>query len=199
MKHSYPKWIVAAALALALVLALGAVSMAEGETGTAAPEAEASETGSAPGATTEEEAAALKEALEAYRKAKDAKQAEALESELEAYVTEGSLTREQADLILRYRAERRQRAKSANGRLKGGDAEQDADDPQNPGPKSSGRRSPKAGSGTGRPSFGRGGSGRGSTGGRNGFGRGSDTDADTRATPEAAPALPGGDSPAMQG
>ena len=45
---------------------------------------------------------ALQDALNAYRSAKQAKQADDLESELNDYVASGKLTQEQADLILNY-------------------------------------------------------------------------------------------------
>ena len=49
---------------------------------------------------------ALSQVLEAYRAAKQAERTADLEKELAAYVENGSLTQEQADLILKYYQER---------------------------------------------------------------------------------------------
>lgn len=108
MKH----YIIGIALALTLVLALSIAALAE----TAAdpiPDvtedaAAATDTTPAEDAAPAEEAApaqaddgaALQEALDAYRAARQDKQLADLEAELSEYVEAGSLTQEQADLIL---------------------------------------------------------------------------------------------------
>jgi len=106
-------------IALVLALALSTAAMAEGTTDpipaaevpaveaqapaeeAQAPTEEASET-----PATEDEQKALKEALDAYRAAKQDKAVDDLEAELKSYVEAGSLTQEQADLILKNVKER---------------------------------------------------------------------------------------------
>ena len=93
MKQHLTKRILVTALALILVFAFGAAALAEGE----APEAPATD------ATPETSAdTALQEALEAYRSAKQSNREKDLQSELDAFVANGSLTQEQADLIMKY-------------------------------------------------------------------------------------------------
>jgi hypothetical protein len=97
-------------LILALALALTAVvtSLAEStaETPSAASAAEAAQ---AAADAAQSEANALNEALEAYGKAKSESRRlsilTGLKEELDGYVAAGSLTQEQADLILNYYAE----------------------------------------------------------------------------------------------
>lgn len=99
-------------IALALALVMGVVAFAE----TAEPE-----TGPVPAVTEEaptEEAApaaeaektddntALQEALEAYRSARESKRVDDLTEELNGYVEAGTMTQEQADLILNSMKER---------------------------------------------------------------------------------------------
>ena len=107
-------------IALVLALALSTAAMAEGTTDPApaadsvtaveaqapaeeaqAPTEEATET-----PATEDEQKALKEAMDAYRAAKQDKAVDDLEAELKGYVEAGSLTQEQADLILKNVKER---------------------------------------------------------------------------------------------
>ena len=97
-------------IALALALVMGVVAFAE----TAEPA-----TDSVPAVTEEapaEEAAAetektddnaaLQDALEAYRRARESKRVDDLTEELNGYVEAGSMTQEQADLILNSMKER---------------------------------------------------------------------------------------------
>jgi hypothetical protein len=94
-------------IALALVLILGIAALAEGTD--TVPENPAVAAPSNPAVTEEAEAtpdqvtddnAALQDALDAYRSAKQDKAVSDLEAELKEYVEAGSLTQEQADLIL---------------------------------------------------------------------------------------------------
>ena len=97
-------------IALVLALALSTAAMAEGTTdpvpAAEAPAVEAQvpgeeaadETSEAP--ATKDEQKALKDAMNAYRAAKQDKAVDDLEAELKGYVEAGSLTQEQADLIL---------------------------------------------------------------------------------------------------
>ena len=92
-------------IALALVLILGAAAFAEAADATVDPVPAVTE--EATEAVPAEEARrpetddeALKEAMDAYRAAKEDKKVAELEAELDEYVADGSLTREQADLIL---------------------------------------------------------------------------------------------------
>jgi len=98
-------------IALVLALALGIAAFAE----TAADPAPAGETPAvteqAPAATAEvtkveDDSAALNEAMDAYRSARQQKAVTDLETELNGYVADGSLTQEQADLILNNAKER---------------------------------------------------------------------------------------------
>ena len=110
-------------IALVLALALSTAAMAEGTTDpipaaevpaveVQVPAEEASEApaeGEASAATpeqTEAEHKALKDAMDAYRAAKQDKAVDDLEAELKGYVEAGSLTQEQADLILKNVKER---------------------------------------------------------------------------------------------
>ena len=106
-------------IALVLALALSTAAMAEGTTDpipaaevpaveaqapaeeAQAPTEEATETPAA-----EDEQKALKDAMDAYRAAKQDKAVDDLEAELKSYVEAGSLTQEQADLILKNVKER---------------------------------------------------------------------------------------------
>ena len=92
-------------IALALALVMGVVAFAE----TAEPvpavteEAPAEEAATdAPVAETEkiDDNVALQEALEAYRSARESKRVDDLTEELNGYVEAGTMTQEQADLIL---------------------------------------------------------------------------------------------------
>ena len=102
-------------IALALALAMGVVAFAETvEPATdpvpavteeapaeeAAPEAPADEAAKA------DDNAALQEALEAYRSARESKRVDDLTEELSGYVEAGTMTQEQADLILNSVKER---------------------------------------------------------------------------------------------
>lgn len=103
-------------IALVLALALSTAAMAEGTTDPVpvaeAPAVEAQvpgeeaadETSEAP--ATKDEQKSLKDAMNAYRAAKQDKAVDDLEAELKGYVEAGSLTQEQADLILKNVKER---------------------------------------------------------------------------------------------
>ena len=103
-------------IALVLALVLSTAAMAEGTTDpipaaeVPAVEAQApAEEAQAPAATpeqTEDEQKALQDAMDAYRAAKQDKAVDDLETELKGYVEAGSLTQEQADLILKNVKER---------------------------------------------------------------------------------------------
>lgn len=97
-------------IALVLALALGIVAFAETaadpvpavteETATAPEAASTAPAASAEVSKVEDEDAELKEAMEAFHSAKQQKAVTDLEDELNGYVEEGTMTREQADLIL---------------------------------------------------------------------------------------------------
>ena len=100
--------------ALVLALALSTAVMAEGTTepvpATEVPaveaqipeeEAEASAEEATEASAAEDGNAALKDAMDAYRAAKQDKAVDDLEAELKGYVEAGSLTQAQADLILK--------------------------------------------------------------------------------------------------
>ena len=101
-------------IALALVLVMGVAAFAEATdpatdsvpavTEEAAATEEATEAPSEDPA--EDEQKALQDALDAYRKAKQDKAVSDLEEELNEYVAAGSMTQEQADLILKNVKER---------------------------------------------------------------------------------------------
>ena len=102
-------------IALALVLVLGVAAFAEGTTDPVSATPAVTEEAATPAeetAPTEEatpatdDNAALQDALDAYRKAKQDKAVDDLETELNEYVAAGSLTQEQADLILNSVKER---------------------------------------------------------------------------------------------
>ena len=117
-------------LALVLALALGAAALAENPaeapSDSAAAEAakSAMEGAQAAADAAQAEAAALSEALEAYGKAKaESRRIEmltGLKEELDGYVAAGSLTQEQADLILKYYAEQLTLQQNIAGSGKGG-------------------------------------------------------------------------------
>ena len=166
-------------LALLLALTLGAAAFAEG-TGETAAEAAPAATEEAAASTdtatadAQTEANALNDALTAYGNAKAAGRKQelldSLKQELDSYVAAGSLTQEQADLILKYYTE--QLTLNGSGFGRGG----------------KGTRNGQNGKGAQQGGFGRGGKGV-----RNGrFGSTpSVPDAGTGATPIAsAPALP---------
>ena len=88
----------AISLALIMLLSLGVVAFAETPAATTASDTEAT--------TADAEFTALQDALDAYRSAKRAKRTADLEAELKGYVESGSMTQEQADLILKYHNER---------------------------------------------------------------------------------------------
>ena len=102
-------------LALTLALAIGVTALAENsaETPSDTVAADAAKSAideaQAVADAAQAEAAALNEALEAYSKAKaENRRLEiltGLKEELDSYVAAGSLTQEQADLILKYCAE----------------------------------------------------------------------------------------------
>ena len=101
-------------IALALALIVGVVAFAE----TAEPvpavteempaESTATEDSAAeaPAAENTDDSAALREAMDAYRAAKESDRMDDLAEELNAYVAAGKLTQEQADLILNSMKER---------------------------------------------------------------------------------------------
>ena len=125
MKKNMKKNMKITSLILALALALTAVvtSLAENtaETPSAASAAEAAQ---AAADAAQSEANALNEALEAYGKAKsESRRLEiltGLKEELDGFVAAGSLTQEQADLILRYYAEQLVLRQDGAGSGKGG-------------------------------------------------------------------------------
>ena len=103
-------------IALVLALALSTAAMAEGTTEpipatevpameAQAPTEEAGEASATP-EQAEDEQKALEDAMDAYRAAKQDKAVDDLEAELKGYVEAGSLTQEQADLILKNVKER---------------------------------------------------------------------------------------------
>ena len=103
-------------IALVLALALSTAAMAEGTSDpipatevpaveTQVPAEEASEASATP-EQTEDEHKALQDTMDAYRAAKQDEAMDDLEAELKGYVEAGSLTQEQADLILKNVKER---------------------------------------------------------------------------------------------
>ena len=102
-------------IALALALVMGVVAFAEtAESATdpvpavteEAPAEEAAPEAPADEAPKADDNAALQEALEAYRSARESKRVEDLTEELNGYVEAGTMTPEQADLILNSVKER---------------------------------------------------------------------------------------------
>lgn len=91
-------------IALVLALALSTAAMAEDTDTAAAPAAEVPAVEAQ--APAEDEQKALQDAMDAYRAAKQDKAVDDLETELKGYVEAGSLTQEQADLILKNVKER---------------------------------------------------------------------------------------------
>ena len=117
-------------LILALVLALGVTALAESPAETPADSTasnavkSAIEDAQAAADAAQAESTALNEALEAYGKAKSESRKLAiltsLKEELDGYVAAGSLTQEQADLILKYYAEQLTNQQNGTGFGKGG-------------------------------------------------------------------------------
>lgn len=97
MKHFFSGMLIALALVASLVVGVVAVA----ENAPEAPEPPAAEA-QQPAEDAATDDAALKEAIEAYRAAKQSERQEALEAELKGFVESGKLTQEQADLILNY-------------------------------------------------------------------------------------------------
>ena len=102
-------------IALALALVMGVVAFAETAEPAAdpvpavteeAPAGEATTEAPAAEAETADDNAALQEALEAYRSARESKRVDDLTEELNGYVEAGTMTQEQADLILNSVKER---------------------------------------------------------------------------------------------
>ena len=103
-------------IALALALVMGVVAFAETAEPATDPVPAVTEETQAEDATTEDTTAeaptaeannaALQEALEAYRSARESKRVEDLTEELNGYVEAGTMTQEQADLILNSVKER---------------------------------------------------------------------------------------------
>ena len=99
-------------IALALALVLGIAAFAEGTTTDPAPVAPAvteemnTEEATESTAPAADDSAAIQDAFDAYRKAKQDKAMDDLEEELSGYVAAGSMTQEQADLILNSVKER---------------------------------------------------------------------------------------------
>lgn len=101
MKHN----LIAILIALALTLSIAAIAE------TATPDVPAESQLPSPEDQTQQTApaqddAALKDAMDAYRAAKQAGKLKALEDELNGYVESGAMTREQADLILKNAQDR---------------------------------------------------------------------------------------------
>ena len=117
-------------LALVLALALGVTALAESPVETPADSTasdavkSAIEDAQAAADAAQAETTALNEALEAYGKAKSESRKLAiltsLKEELDGYVAAGSLTQEQADLILKYYAEQLTNQQNGTGFGKGG-------------------------------------------------------------------------------
>jgi hypothetical protein len=97
-------------IALALALVMGVVAFAETAEPATDPVPAVTEEAPAEEAAAETEKtddnAALQEALEAYRSARESKRVDDLTEELNGYVEAGSMTQEQADLILNSMKER---------------------------------------------------------------------------------------------
>ena len=95
-------------IALTLALVMGVAAFAEATTDPVPATPAVTEEAAAPTEETpaEDEQKALQDALDAYRKAKQDKAVADLETELNEYVAAGSLTQEQADLILNNVKER---------------------------------------------------------------------------------------------
>ena len=95
-------------IALTLALVMGVAAFAEATTDPVPATPAVTEEAAAPTEETpaEDEQKALQDALDAYRKAKQDKAVDELEEELTEYVAAGSLTQEQADLILNSVKER---------------------------------------------------------------------------------------------
>ena len=114
MKHYFSGMLIA--LSLALVLVMGVVALAENAPETpelpaasdlqAQAEAETPANEPAADSQSAQDDAALQEALQAYKAAKDSAREEALQDELDGYVAAGKLTQAQADLIMNYYKER---------------------------------------------------------------------------------------------
>ena len=117
-------------LALVLALALGVTALAESPAETPADSTasdaakSAIEEAQTAADAAQAESTALNEALEAYGKAKSESRKLAiltsLKEELDGYVAAGSLTQEQADLILKYYAEQLANQQNVAGFGKGG-------------------------------------------------------------------------------
>ena len=95
-------------IALALALVMGVVAFAETADPVPAVTEEAPTEEAAPAAEAEktDDNTALQEALEAYRSARESKRVDELTEELNGYVEAGTMTQEQADLILNSVKER---------------------------------------------------------------------------------------------
>ena len=97
-------------IALALALVMGVVAFAETAEPATDPVPAVTEEAPAEEAAAETEKtddnAALQDALEAYRRARESKRVDDLTEELNGYVEAGSMTQEQADLILNSMKER---------------------------------------------------------------------------------------------
>ena len=97
-------------IALALALVMGVVAFAETAEPATDPVPAVTEEAPAEEAAAETEKtddnAALQDALEAYRRARESKRVDDLTEELNGYVEAGSMTQEQADLILNSVKER---------------------------------------------------------------------------------------------
>ena len=100
-----------AGIALALALALSTAALAEGATepvpaADPVPAVEAQAPVEEADEAENDDSAALRDAMEAYRAARQDKAVDDLEAELNGYVSAGSMTQEQADLILKNAKER---------------------------------------------------------------------------------------------
>ena len=108
------KPMIAIALALILVLSLGVAAFAESPAASTAQDTEAT--------TDDAEAAALQDALDAFRSEKRAMRTADSEAELQGYVEAGTLTQEQANLILENHKDRKVQHNSE--RVSGGNPSQ---------------------------------------------------------------------------
>lgn len=94
-----------AGIALVLALALSTAVMAEGTT-EPVPATDPVPAVTQDAAAEQDSSAALQDAMDAYRAAKQEKAVDSLEEELNGYVAAGTMTQEQADLILNNMKER---------------------------------------------------------------------------------------------
>ena len=93
---------------------------AETVSGTAAEDSAAEEKTDVPETAQENDSEKLLEAMNAYRAARQTERLSNLEKELAEYVSSGSMTQEQADLILKYAQENSEARAQKSGKASGG-------------------------------------------------------------------------------